>query len=108
MNSKIKDCAIKAYLKNSDSIYVFGAGKYAEKLIPQIIEICNVRGILVSNKKDNEITSIHGISLIEINDVSDRNSMVFVALQKKSQPAVVRQLINCGFKNIVVCEGISL
>lgn len=82
-------------------VYIYGAGIEAKSYIKSLTDKKQINGIIVSDgyKKDE---FLEGIPIYEINEIEPCNEeLIIVALNSQNRKAIMPNLRNRGFKNIV-------
>lgn len=97
-----REALLKAFVKDFDKIYIYGAGDYAAKLCDFMTNNnCRFEGFVVSTgrKKDNGFL---GRSVIELQALNpDDNVGIIIGVSYQYREEIERELTACGFKNYI-------
>lgn len=94
----------KELLLRSNHIYIYGAGKIGKqiyKLIKISGEQQKVRGYIVSNIKGNP-QQIESVPVLQINEVEDKDSDIFVAVTDAYQEEILELLKSKSFEKVKI------
>lgn len=92
----------KNLVSNMDKIYIYGAGKVAEKIRALLLyankQDC-LMGYIVSSEKDNP-DEIEGIPVTLLDNI-EKNATVLVSLSETYHPDVFKKLEDAGFLSVI-------
>lgn len=84
-------------------MYIYGAGELACRVVEIAKKYCNLRGILVSDKRSN-LSNIYGIQVMQYSELKYKDIDVIVAVGKKNNRNIERILKDDNIKNILYVD----
>lgn len=93
----------------AEKIYIYGAGKIGRDVFNKLTKFeVNISGFLVSDDKyDENISESLPIPILSLNQVSDLNSLIIVALNEKNTNEVKELLNKTQFRNILYLNDLN-
>lgn len=92
-------------LRDVDKIIIYGAGYYGFLLLKQIEKNVDVE-IVFAVTKSSDVIEVNGWKCICIDEVmgDKENTIVFIAVAKETQPALISNIEKLGFKNYICLD----
>lgn len=103
MTDQLMEEKIKHFLVSAKKVYIYGAGELACRVAEIAKKYCNLRGILVSNKRSN-LSNICGIQVMQYSELKYKDIDVIVAVGKKNNRNIERILKDDNIKNILYVD----
>ena len=103
MTDQLMEEKIKHFLVSAKKVYIYGAGELACRVAEIAKKYCNLRGILVSDKRSN-LSNICGIQVMQYSELKYKDIDVIVAVGKKNNRNIERILKDDNIKNILYVD----
>lgn len=103
MTDQLMEEKIKYFLVSAKKVYIYGAGELACRVVEIAKKYCNLRGILVSDKRSN-LSNIYGIQVMQYSELKYKDIDVIVAVGKKNNRNIERILKDDNIKNILYVD----
>ena len=91
------------FLKHFSHVVVYGAGKIAKQLIPELVQggIENIE--IVVSKADENVKTLYGYTIREIKSLTfeKEKTIIIIGVGKKLTPEIREIVISLGYKNII-------
>jgi len=93
---------LSGFFSKCSRFYIFGARRFGSQCMEKLSKDINIDGFVVSDGHKVANSTIHGISVFELSELSpDENMGVIVAVGPKKIDEVLRLLDDRGFKNVI-------
>lgn len=92
---------ISNFVKNNQSIYIYGAGQLACRVIDLVEEVSCIKGLIVSDTNGNS-RCVKKIRVLSFDDFFERECGIIVAVGEKNNKSIVNKLEQRGFSNYLV------